>query len=494
MKTMPKITLLVFVSMTLMLSSCLAEPTQPVQVEPTLERLAETPTSEVTPTPNVEDGQGEDYALLVKLEDVFPTTILKLDMNTGNSSHVNLPAGTVLDSLSQSLAADQKTAVTRQPLSSSTRDMILVDLPSGEIKQILKLYLEQEPDFPAIYEGLPEETRAAMSRQGLGSTSLSLSYYDSLGKYWWSGHEARLFYVAANADGFTHLFSYDVQSQAIQQLENAPLYVRDALPSPEGQQVLLSKSADISLGNTSISDYYLLADDGSLTSLELPGMGEDITWAFQWQDESSFLAEAKTGEGLGSIGLYRYIVPTGQWETLSAAPFRAFYQVANRYFFLDGSQTAGTTLTVIGPEGRQQAWVDDDCFGFKASMIEGSVILLRCASGERAVQLPPTISDPMSEGPRIIFSHDRSSVLTLPPQDDFAESDLIRLYDEQRQLVLELVTDPVRQAFWQPDAQAFYYLTRLGLYRVRLGTDSPVLFLELTSDDYRQLDYAWVEW
>ena len=100
MKTMPKITLLVFVSMTLMLSSCLAEPTQPVQVEPTLERLAETPTGEVTPIPNVEDGQGEDYALLVKLEDVFPTTILKLDMNTGNSSQVNLPAGTVLDSLS----------------------------------------------------------------------------------------------------------------------------------------------------------------------------------------------------------------------------------------------------------------------------------------------------------------------------------------------------------------------------------------------------------
>ena len=494
MKTMPKITLLVFVSMTLMLSSCLTEPTQPVQVEPTLERLAETPTGEVTPTPNVEDGQGEDYALLVKLEDIFPTTILKLDMNTGNSSQVNLPAGTVLDSLSQSLAADQKTAVTRQPLSSSTRDMILVDLPSGEIKQILKLYLEQEPDFPAIYEGLPEETRAAMSRQGLGSTSLSLSYYDSLGKYWWSGHEAKLFYVAASTDGFTHLFSYDALSQEVLQMESAPLYVRDALLSPSGKQVLLSKSADISLGNMSISDYYLLAEDGTLTQLSLPGQGEGAAWRLHWQDEGSFLAEALAGEGLGSIGLYRYAVPTGQWEPISTAPFRAFYQVANRYFFLDGSQAAGTTLTVIGPEGRQQAWVDDDCFGFKASMIEGSVILLRCASGERAVQLPPTISDPMSEGLRIIFSHDRSSVLTLPPQDDFAESDLICLYDRQRQLVLELVTDPVRQAFWQPDAQAFYFLTRIGLYRVRLGEDSPVLLLELTSDDYRQLDYAWVEW
>jgi len=494
LKNLSILTFILGISLVLAMTSCLPAPIPTPQPTQTLATAPISPTLEVTKPAEQTDIKAGNYALLIKNETGFSTELLKLDVNTVSSTNLQLPAGTVMDSFAQALSIDQETAVSRQPLSSSIRDMILLDLPSGEIEQILKLYLEQEPDFKAVYEKLPEQTRSAMNRLSLGATSLSLGYYNSLGKYWWSETNAKLFYVAAGADGFSHLYRYDVPSQEALQLESQPLYVRDALPSPGARQVLLVKSADISLGSASISDYYLLAENGQLNELTLPELGERNAWRLHWQDEDSFLAEALAGEGQGAAGLYCYNIPTGNWQTISTGPFRAFYQVEDTYYLVDGSVSTGSTLTIVSPGGTQQTRIDDDCFGIGETQLEGLVLMLRCADGWRGVDVNGAISGVLAEPMLESRSPDGQWVVMLPPQDDFAESDTISLYNLQGESALELVSDPVRQVFWQPDSQAFYYLTRLGLFQVRPGAGSPVLLLELASDDYRQLDYAWVEW
>jgi len=435
--------------------------------------------------------------LLFKVPTSKTNPLMLLELSTLTLFPFNLPEGTGINNLKDSISPDKSKLILRMTIRDETENEALLIYDLIENRTIIQLPITHTttPIFLEMFKDQPITFQEQMQNQNLGYWNLEEGYLNSLGKFWWSPDSKTLYLTAQGDDGYTNLLQYDLIKGETIQLESEPFFIVSLQQLPYQDQLLVTKSPDPLLPNPPFKSIYLIDTQLNSNKIALPSSAPEISWQFESINAAELLVTSYDTARFAYRSIYLYDISTAAWELITDSPFTNYtYSNGVIHLLRNGDpQNPETIINHMLPKGEVPSTsIDENCSNIIVSPLECCPLIIFCQQRLLGLDLASNIIQLSPNQETLSFSPSNQMILTINSSDSTSQKASLNLWDSDFNLIREFNIAPVHQVIWQPDSKGFLFLTLSGLFHVSLPDGEPVLITSGFSDDYRYLDSVWV--
>jgi len=436
--------------------------------------------------------------LLFKVPTSQTNPLMLLELSTLSLFPLNLPEGTEINNLKDSISPDTSKLILRTTIRDETENEILLiyDLIERNIIARLPITNTTSPNFIEMFKEQPITFQEQMQNQNLGYWNLEEGFLNSLGKFWWSPDSTTLYFTAQGDDGYTNLLQYDCIKRETTQLESGPFFIVSLQQLPYQDQFLVTKSPDPLLPNPPFKSIYLIDTQLNSNKIALPSSTPELSWHFEWINAAELLVTSYDTARFAYRSVYLYDISTAAWKLITDSPFTN-YAYSNGVIHIlrnDDPQNPKTIINHILPNGEVSSTsIDENCSNIIVSPLDCCPLVVFCEQHLFGLDLASNIIQLSPNQESLSFSPSHQMILTINSSDSASQKAILNLWDSDFNLIREFNIAPVHQVIWQLDSKGFLFLTLSGLFHVSLPDGEPILITGGFSDDYRHLDSVWVD-
>lgn len=460
--------------------------------EDTTQKIEQEDTPTKTPTSSPDENPIRQSILLINAPELYPGSLIKLDVITGNLAFINVPADTGLPNLKQQISPDRTMLVLEKKNPGEVGELQIFNLSNETIRAVFPLHSASGINFDAVIHKMPDEIRTILQENNISGWAFKESYLLSQGRSWWCQNPDRLYFSDGNNSGNTNLHVFDPVNNTISQLESLPFMVSSLSCSPDGSQVFLRKNALINFSHPLLESWYVINKDGEVSPVPIPDQYTNNYWSIYWAGKESLWTVPIDHNSFTNLGLLKYFPQTSEYKQIFKNSFQDFLEINSVMVFLSTNDNNESKISIILNGDRIIETVVPDKCQKLVYQATNEDLIIDCTNTWYSYNLTNQLIQKIVQPQIILISPDENWKIIFSIQNHVSENDVLELINLNNSKFLSLNFDPIREVIWTPDSQSFLTVTNSGIYRSFVSQAEPELIFKFQQNDYRNLDAVWI--
>ena len=395
-----------------------------------------------------------------------------MDVSSAEQYPLEIPDNASITSLGNSLSPDKKLMVLSRNFKNDPfqKDLLIFDIISGTILHEIHIGSAYQINVKEMFSRLPGNVQQELSERNLGNWVLNESFAGSLGIFRWSADSRSLYFSNYCEGGYSCLYSFDLKTDKVSQLEKEDFFLVGIYPSPDNSRILLIKSPVPQLPDFPIFKVFVI--DPACDIMQIPPMSSavNLNYEYAWWDANNLVITGFNLEEFIYSEIYQYCLTRKKAELVSADAFYDYSIRENQLITIQFDQIKQTSTVSIKSDQQKDHLlsIPGECIELISSPNPGYIVFVSCDQGLFGIDPGFELNLISDLSGNFVFSPDLHFSIQYSPSDPSVSNNSIKLLDLNFDLLRELPVPDVRQIIWQPDSLGFLYMSMHGLFRVEL--------------------------